>query len=81
MGNQDIKADETLDAFGLLCPIPIHLTDKRIREMKPGAILEVISDDDGIVKDMPAWCNSYAHKILSYKADSGLHKFYIRKQS
>ena len=34
---------ETLDARGLLCPLPVIRTQDRIRHLAPGALLEVIA--------------------------------------
>ena len=51
-----MKVDQRLDCFGLLCPMPIIQTAKKIKEMKAGEVLEVISTDKGIREDMPAWC-------------------------
>ena len=35
-------------------PLPIFKTSNKMKEMSKGQILEVQSDDDGIVMDMPA---------------------------
>ena len=59
-----VKADVKLDTLGYFCPIPIIMTSKKIKELVPGQILEVASDDEGIKKDMPAWCQSTGHEML-----------------
>ncbi|MEK7306654.1 MAG: sulfurtransferase TusA family protein, partial [Nitrospirota bacterium] len=43
---------KTLDTVGLYCPMPIILTSQKLKELKGGDILEVLSDDEGIKKDM-----------------------------
>ncbi|MBM3167287.1 MAG: sulfurtransferase TusA family protein, partial [Chloroflexi bacterium] len=36
-----MKADETLDCVGTYCPVPIVNTAKKLKELKPGQVLEV----------------------------------------
>jgi len=50
-----MKANDTLDCVGLYCPMPIVQTAERIKSLKVGDILEILADDRGIEKDMPAW--------------------------
>ena len=77
----DFKSDVTLDTVGTLCPIPVYLTNKKIKELKQGEILEVISDDEGILSDMPAWCKATGNEILKSVQSKGQYHFYIRKLS
>ena len=72
---------ETLDTFGLLCPIPIIKTAERVKVMETGAVLAVLSDDRGIVEDLPAWCNSHGHELLSLEEEApGEFRGLIRKK-
>ncbi len=75
-----MKADSTLDCFGLLCPMPIVKTAAKIRELEPGQVLEVVSTDEGIKEDMPAWCNATGHEFLGVEQDGDLFKVYVRKK-
>ena len=73
--------DATLDTVGTLCPVPIHLTSKRMKELKQGELLEVLSDDEGILSDMPAWCKATGHEIVHTHHEGREYRFYIRKTS
>jgi tRNA 2-thiouridine synthesizing protein A len=75
-----MKADQTLDCFGLYCPMPIVKTAAKIKELKPGEVLEVLADDKGITKDMPAWCQATGHEFLGAEEQAGEIKVYIRKK-
>ena len=75
-----MNADHTLDCIGLYCPMPIVKTAQKIKEMKSGEILEVLSDDTGIKKDMPAWCNVTGNECLSIEEEGGQYKAYVRKK-
>lgn len=71
--------DVTLDTLGLYCPIPIVLTTKRMRQMKVGQVLEVLSDDEGIKKDMPAWCKTTGNEYLSLIQEDRTYRVFVRK--
>lgn len=78
-----IQADVKLDTLGYFCPMPIIMTSKKIKELLPGQVLEVISDDEGIKKDMPAWCQTTGHEMLGLEeeqADSKpVYKAFVKK--
>ena len=74
------QIDVTVNTLGQLCPMPIILTSKRIKEMKSGEVLEVLSDDAGIKKDMPAWCNSTRNEYIGLSEEDGVYKVYVRKR-
>jgi len=74
-----MRADVTLDCFGLLCPMPIIETAKKIKEMKTGQVLEVLSTDEGIKTDMPAWCKATGNEFLGAEEKGGEYKAYVKK--
>ncbi len=80
MDIKDIKPDDILDCVGLACPMPIFKASNRIKELTPGQILEVQSDDDGIVKDMPAWCRLTGNEFLGITQEHGEYHAYVRKK-
>jgi tRNA 2-thiouridine synthesizing protein A len=82
-GNMDIKEikpDEILDCFGLACPMPIFKASNKIKEMQPGQVLEVQSDDDGIEKDMPAWCDLTGNEYLGQIKEGDEFHVFVRKK-
>ena len=74
-----MKADQTLDCVGLYCPMPIFKTNEKIKELKPGEVLEVVADDKGIKLDMPAWCQSTGHEFMGMEEENGEIKVYVKK--
>jgi len=74
-----VKADQTLDCVGLYCPMPIVKTSKRIKELKVGEVLEVVSDDKGIKQDMPAWCQTTGHEFLGIEESNNEIRAYVKK--
>ena len=51
-----MKWDDTLDASGLLCPLPVLKARKRLKGMAPGAVLRLIATDPAAVVDVPHFC-------------------------
>jgi tRNA 2-thiouridine synthesizing protein A len=80
MDIKQIKPDEVLDCVGLACPMPIFKASNKIKEMKPGAVLEIQSDDDGIEKDMPAWCNLTGNEYIGQVKEGGEYRVFVRKK-
>ncbi|HAR44659.1 MAG: SirA family protein [Nitrospirae bacterium GWC2_57_13] len=80
MDLKDVKPDEVLDCVALACPMPIYKTANKIKEMQSGQVLEVQADDDGIEKDMPAWCKATGHEYLGLVKQDGEYRAYVRKK-
>jgi len=76
----DIKFDKELDCLGLYCPVPIMKTAQVINTMKSGEVLEVIADDIGILKDMPAWAMTTGNGFLGAKTEGDIYKVYVKKK-
>ena len=74
-----MKADETLDCFGLRCPMPIVKTAQKIKKLKVGDILEIVADDKGIKQDMPAWCKTTGNECLGIEEQGEEVKIYVKK--
>ncbi|MBI3994701.1 MAG: sulfurtransferase TusA family protein [Nitrospirae bacterium] len=74
-----VKADQTLDCKGLLCPLPVIRTKQAIDKMTIGQVLEMLSTDPGSVADMAAWSRRTGHELLDQRTENGLFQFYIRK--
>lgn len=74
-----MKADQILDCYGLLCPMPIIQTSQKIKQMKIGEVLEVLSTDKGILEDMPAWCRQTGQEFLGTEEEEAVFKAYVKK--
>jgi len=74
------EPDDTLDTFGRLCPVPIIMTAKRVRTLAAGAVLAVLSDDRGILEDMPLWCRASRNELLAIEeVSAGEWRALVRK--
>ena len=76
---QEIKADASLDCFGLLCPMPIVKTAKMVAELEIGQVLEIMATDEGIKEDMPAWCEATGNEFVGLREANGEYHVYVRR--
>ena len=64
--SQELK---TVDARGLLCPLPVIRTQERVKQLAPGTILKVLTTDPGSLEDIPAWCRVHGHTVLDIRRE------------
>ena len=74
-----MKTDHAVDTLGLLCPMPIVKTAEKMKEIKPGEVLKIVSDDPGVKEDMPAWCKSTGNEFVGIEESDGEFRVYVRK--
>ena len=70
-------ATDTLDASGLLCPLPVIRVQDRIKGMASGEVLEVLATDPGTRHDIPAWCRVHGHQLMESKQNGERLQFRI----
>ncbi|MBQ26610.1 MAG: SirA family protein [Nitrospiraceae bacterium] len=67
----------------MFCPMPIIMTSKKFKQLEIGKVLEVLSDDEGIKQDMPAWCKTTGQEFIGLEEkEDGLRmifKTFVRK--
>lgn len=74
-----LTVDETLDARGLNCPLPILKTKVLLNKMQPGRIVHVLSTDPHSVVDFEAYCARTNHELLKICESDDLYEFYVRR--
>lgn len=72
--------NKTLDVSGLLCPEPIMMLHKTIREVDAGEVIEMIATDPSTTRDVPKFCMFLGHELIEQKQDASRYYYYIRKQ-
>jgi len=65
-------ADERWDAGDLGCGQLVFGLKERLARLEPGQTLEVVARDAGAPVDLPAWCRTTGHTLLS-----GEHPVYV----
>jgi TusA-related sulfurtransferase len=71
---------ETLDCKGMMCPMPIVELTKKMKKMKSGEVLEMLSDDVGSKEDVPAWAKKTGNELLETKEDGGVFHYKVMKK-
>ncbi len=65
--------DITLDARGLLCPLPVLRARKRLESLASGQHLHMYADDPAAIIDVPHFCHEAGHVLLdSREADDAM---------
>lgn len=71
--------DQSLDARGLLCPLPVLKARKALKSLAPGALLELLADDPAAIVDVPHFCTESGHGLVSQAEVDGHQVYVIRK--
>jgi TusA-related sulfurtransferase len=65
----------------MFCPAPIIKLSEAIRNVDGGGVVELISDDPAIEFDLPAWCRSTGHTVVSQSRDGDDYVYRVRKKT
>lgn len=49
--------------------MPVIRVQNRVADLEPGAILEAVCTDPGVLNDIPAWCRINGHKVIDTRID------------
>lgn len=72
--------DISLDALGLLCPLPVLKAQKALKAMRENQILSLLADDPAAQIDVPHFCSETGHVFLGQEhADGGTYYFIRHK--
>ena len=75
----NVKADVTADIVYMMCPMHLLKLDEMIKELDSGQVLEVLTDYDGALEDIPKWCLRTGNEFMGMAETEDFYKFYIRK--
>jgi tRNA 2-thiouridine synthesizing protein A len=73
------QADQTVDARGLTCPMPILKAKKALGGLTAGQTLEVLATDPAAPGDFVAFCSATGHDLIDNSAAGGTYRFLIRR--
>ncbi len=76
---EHIKPDVTTDIVYMMCPMHLLKLQEKIKELDKGQILEILTDYDGALEDIPAWCERTGNEFLGIEDSEDYYKFYIKK--
>lgn len=79
MTTKTAPVTQTVDARGLVCPMPTVRLGQTIRKVNVGEIVEVWTDDPGSQANMAAWTRNTGHQLVSSVVDGGVHRYQVRR--
>jgi TusA-related sulfurtransferase len=76
------KADATVDLVYRVCPMHLLEPVELIKDLEEGQVLEILTDYDGALEDIPAWCAKHGQEFLGISEDEcgDCYKLYIKKR-
>jgi tRNA 2-thiouridine synthesizing protein A len=77
----DCKADATADLVYRVCPMHLLEPAEFLKDLEKGQVLEILTDYDGALDDIPAWCDKYGQEFIGIceQGDEDIYKLYIKK--
>lgn len=75
----EIAIDETLDAKGLNCPLPLLKAKQALNKLDVGQVLEIVCTDPGSVRDFEVFARQSGHALLKSSEDNGTYTHWLRK--
>lgn len=74
-----ITADATTDIIYMMCPMHLLTLQERIKELKVGQVLAILTDYDGALEDIPAWCAKTGNEFVGVLESPDYYSFYVKK--
>jgi TusA-related sulfurtransferase len=62
--SSEVKPTQSLDVRGEVCPYPEVMTQKKVKSMKPGEILEILVDYPLSAERIPETVKKMGHEVL-----------------
>ncbi|MHA1951408.1 MAG: sulfurtransferase TusA family protein [Candidatus Thorarchaeota archaeon] len=77
----EMEPVESLDCVGLFCPQPLFQTREAIDGLKPGDVLEMLSDDPAAEEDIKRFAKRTGNILLLFeRLEDGVQRFLIQKK-
>lgn len=70
----------SVDACGLMCPMPVIRLKKAMDGLSSGEVVELKATDKGTCKDIPNWVKQTRHELVDTKEETGIFFYYVRKR-
>jgi TusA-related sulfurtransferase len=77
--DRPLKADTTTDIIYMMCPMHLLTIEEKMKEIKVGQVLAILTDYDGALEDIPAWCTKTGNDFLGILETPDHYTFYVKK--
>jgi len=75
----ETQVDKTVDSRGAACPGPLMDLIGAIREVEPGAVIALLSDNDQSLVDVPEWAEESGNEVITTEEEDGYYRILVRK--
>lgn len=79
MTEENIEPTETVDARGAACPGPLMNLIEAIRNVEPGAVVLLLSDNEQSLTDVPEWAEQAGNDVLAVEERDDHYELYVEK--
>ena len=69
-----------VNALGLICPEPIMLLHKAIRDSDSGDLIELVASDKSTERDVEKFCEFLGHQLVENKVTKDSLYFAVQKK-
>jgi len=75
-----VEFQQSVDATGLACPLPILRAKKALATLVSGDVLQVITTDKGAVRDFQAFCRQTGNELVTQVLEAERAVHYVRRR-
>lgn len=76
---ENVQADVTSDIVYMMCPMHLLKLVEQMKDLEKGQVLEILTDYDGALEDIPGWCTQTGNEFLGIDEADDYYKIYVRK--
>ncbi len=80
IGDGFVEAGYHLDVKRKACPIPVILMRDKLKEMKDGEVIEIITDFASCKNNIERAAMKAGHEVLGIIEDDGNFRIYVKKK-
>jgi TusA-related sulfurtransferase len=77
--DKPMRTDATTDIIYMMCPMHLLTIEEQMKEIGIGQTLAILTDYDGALEDIPAWCSKTGNEFLGVMETSDHYQFYVKK--
>ena len=77
--SEPLLTNESLDARGERCPMPLLMAKRAMRDLPSGAVLEVLSTDAGSERDFESFARLAGHTVVCEQLPDQMLRLIITK--